>query len=603
VLKRLSAFGVLALAAICVAGASPSASSIPAGEIVFSARPAYTQLFATDANRPGPLIQVTHAFVDEPVFAAWSPIGDTVAYSTYNGTGIAASDGTWELDDQTDDATQIRPSWAPDGRWIASTRYAGGLEVWVAHPDGSDAHRLGPGASPTWSPDGTSIAAGDGNDVVIYDASSGARRTVAAAASVVSLPEWSPDGTRIAYVETPDSGAPLVHVVGSSGQEDKVIGTGSVARWSPDGTRLAVLRPLAPGAEAALLILRPDGSLLAELARDALFQLSWSPDGAQLAYVTASLEKLNVVAADGTSYRTAFMASPGGAVTDVAWAPAGSRLLFAYSAPRPNSFDAFRQLFAVDPVTRRTRQLTHDEADHDEPGWARNGLSLAFARNGTEVVVASDDLMRSAVVARGDEPALSTNGSRLAFHRGGRIFTATATGAHVRSFARGAWPAWSPDGHLIAYLRGGALWTRRSDRTHPRRLLGRPPGSVRFGPPAWFGDRRHVYVPLGSQFGGVVVTTGGRLERQIDFSDTRADFYFYALGSSPSADGRAFVVALSDSEDPEGPGCGCRNALALVPADGGAASIILRTLSPSAAWLFANPGEVARLAWRPEFAR
>ena len=59
----------------------------------------------------------------------------------------------------TDEYSDLDPAWSPDGQWIAwtSVRQAGS-EVWLMKPDGTEAHALTPGGSPSWSPDSRRIA-------------------------------------------------------------------------------------------------------------------------------------------------------------------------------------------------------------------------------------------------------------------------------------------------------------------------------------------------------------------------------------------------------------------------------------------------------------
>lgn len=127
------------------------------------------------------------------------------------------------------------PTWSPDGAAIVVSllgwaEAAGGfsIQVWVLNAEGGDLHRLGPGAAPMWSPDGSSIAYEHfGPDwdaqalpaerrLAVYDVVSGTKRVLDS--SVSSLKEgatvqtitnnpmhawywegwsWSPDGRSI----------------------------------------------------------------------------------------------------------------------------------------------------------------------------------------------------------------------------------------------------------------------------------------------------------------------------------------------------------------------------------------------------------------------
>jgi len=81
--------------------------------------------------------------------------------------------------------------------------------LWIADLDGSNNRKLGRGASPSWSPDGTRIACmvaeDDGHvftqsDIYIYNALNGDVNKLTNTDSVHEMyPAWSPDGSWIAY--------------------------------------------------------------------------------------------------------------------------------------------------------------------------------------------------------------------------------------------------------------------------------------------------------------------------------------------------------------------------------------------------------------------
>ena len=99
----------------------------------------------------------------------------------------------------------VTPS--PDGARVAFEAYGGGLYVMDA--DGSDLIDLGAGSRPSWSPDGqwiaVMVAEDDGHDytaseIVAVRADGSARVPLTATPDRLEMnPSWSPDGTRIAF--------------------------------------------------------------------------------------------------------------------------------------------------------------------------------------------------------------------------------------------------------------------------------------------------------------------------------------------------------------------------------------------------------------------
>jgi Tol biopolymer transport system component len=177
---------------------------------------------------------------------AWSPDGSHLAYT---GTSEAGNRGIYVLDPTTGDVTaithwsgdsyEVAPAWSPDGSTIA---FAAGR--WDADPAGSGAiytvaitsghprllvrHR---GATdPTWSPDGRIVyTANDGSGGTMLeqiDAASGDVTQLRPGATAT----FSPDGSALAFSD----GTQLAVLTVATG-EVRILGTGGDPAWAPDG--------------------------------------------------------------------------------------------------------------------------------------------------------------------------------------------------------------------------------------------------------------------------------------------------------------------------------------------------------------------------------
>ncbi len=222
---------------------------------------------------------------------AWSPDGRKLAFislmhEAQSGPGDPAiyvmnADGSGVRRVTFGPGRDDSPSWSPDGRRIAFSREeclttavsttpptcgaVGGWAVYVMNADGSDITRLASGAAhPSWSPDGSRMAASVGGGVaVMNDDGSGFTLLLAGAAE----PAWSPDGARIAWVAGGD-----VHVANADGSGARRLTTGDSPAWSADGTRLVF-----EGSSRLLTVNVTDGTVT-DLNIPGYYA-AWSPPG------------------------------------------------------------------------------------------------------------------------------------------------------------------------------------------------------------------------------------------------------------------------------------------------------------------------------------
>jgi hypothetical protein len=160
---------------------------------------------------------------------------------------------------------------------------------------------------------------------------------------------------------------------------------------------------------------------------------------------------------------------------DLAWAPAGDRLLLA----RPPAV----VLATLDGV----EQGEATPAPSQEPDWSSRG-EIAYAGQRNIFIRRLGRPPRRLTRRGGFSPSWSPHGTKLAFAREVRsghtdIYIVGRDGSGLRRLTRrgGYGPAWAPDGKRIAFLRDGDLYVVRTDGRGLRRLVDSP--SVSFEGP------------------------------------------------------------------------------------------------------------------------
>jgi dipeptidyl aminopeptidase/acylaminoacyl peptidase len=200
------------------------------------------------------------------------------------------------------------------------------------------------------------------------------------------------------------------------------------AAWSPDGSRLAYILE-EPGPRYAIVVADADGSNAVTIVDEEdtgaagpdLIDLSWSPDGSQIAYSGRVVEDgvarrtILIVDADGSGKPTAL----DGHWESVSWSPDGERLLVS-GFP---GVEAPFHLYTVHPDGSNLIRLPTDVPGPHRALWSPDGERILF-------FMGDNDYELDVYVMDAD----GSNVRRLTDWEGLDLF-----------------PVWSPDGRWIAF--------------------------------------------------------------------------------------------------------------------------------------------------------
>lgn len=166
-----------------------------------------------------------------------------------------------------------------------------------------------------------------------------------------------------------------------------------------------------------------EGAQSALASPEPIISPAWSPNGAQLAYVSFESRKPVIYAHDVASGKRRLLANFRGSNSAPAWAPDGNQLIATLSR------DGGSQLYAISAAGGEPRRLTQSSSIDTEPAYSPDGRSVYFVSD------------------RGGSPQIYRMGAD-----GGSVERVTFTGGYNIS------PAISPDGRWLAYISriGGA---------------------------------------------------------------------------------------------------------------------------------------------------
>lgn len=404
---------------------------------------------------------------------------------------------------------------------------------------------------------------------------------------------FSADGERLYFVKTSPSGTALYAMASLGGPEQFVIkGAASPVAVSPDGSSIAFVRVESQRGIRAIVVARADGSAPREvMARKSpavivVYGPAWSPDGRRIAViVNESLggRKPELVEVDVNTglERTITGALPwhGGKVV---WHPDGRSLLVGA-----------RQLWRVSYPDGQTEALTQEASDYGYLSLSADGRTLMTVRRETQSAVwlAEGERLGNAVEVL-KEAGLNHG---VAWTADGRLLYESRVDADVKVFVadtggkrRGLLTPGAGTDYFPATDRAGRFFAYSSVR----------PGSTTIWRRAFDGSAATQLSADGTQYGPDVSPDGQWVAyHRADPARSWTIWRVSANGGAPSLltdraatfpvfspDGRRIVCNL------QAPGVPGGWAIAILPAEGGEPSAILRIPGPP----------TRRFAWAPD---
>ncbi len=233
----------------------------------------------------------------------------------------------------------------------------------------------------SWSGDGSQLVFARNRDLYITNADGSSTTQLTNVAARDGAPRWSPDGSRILF-ERSSKGKSSLRTVSPSGTNHQNLTKGMddahSASWSPDGTRLAFFVNEFRPTRSRIYVVDADGTDLVRLAtseagnRFSTFQrLSWSPDGARIAYATFG-KSANIVSltADGTD-GIVTLVDTNRANTSPTFSSAGQ---LAFVSNRNGN----AELYGANGDGTAQSRLTASPGTESAPGWSPNGALVAY---------------------------------------------------------------------------------------------------------------------------------------------------------------------------------------------------------------------------------